>query len=211
MRSTILALALVTPLVLASDFRDASWDDAMNDTSSIVQKLYSNPKYYQSSDSKDYLGFRCDISPTNKKFFLIFGSDETIASPSSSKATLKIRVDSGKVYEVNSRMFSNSYKAGSIHKFPNELIAEIKSGSKLLVNIYVYKTTLKDQQTFDLTGSNSAVSQVQKACGITSKVAKTISHDEKEIQKVMRLYLKGDIALDEVMKVVTKRYAAINN
>jgi hypothetical protein len=116
---------------------------------------------------------------------LIFGSDESIATPSSSKVTLKIRVDSGKVYEVKSQMFSNSYKAGSIKKFPKELIAEIK------------------------TGSNAAVSQVQKACGITSKVAKPISLDEKAIQKVMRLYLKGDIALDEAMKIATKRYASI--
>jgi hypothetical protein len=42
MKCTILAFALTavtaTPLVLASDFRDASWEDAMNDTSSTVQK-----------------------------------------------------------------------------------------------------------------------------------------------------------------------------
>jgi hypothetical protein len=212
MRGMILAFALVvaTPSVLASDFRDASWKDAMNDTSSTVQKLYSNTKYYQSSDPKDYLGFRCDVSPTGKDFFLIFGSDESISTPSNSRVTLKIRVDSGGGYEVNAKMFSNSYRSGTIKEFPNELISEIKTGSKLLVNIYSYKTKLVDQQTFHLAGSNAAVSQVQKACGITSIAAKPISVDEKAIQKVMRLYLKGDIALDEVMKVSTTHYAAIN-
>lgn len=214
MRSKILAFVLATlttPSVLASGFRDHSWVDEMSDTSSTVQKVTSIPEDYLGLyPLEEFLGFRCDSSTTGKDFFLTFGSYESIATPSSPNVTLKYRVDSGKVYEVKAQMFSNSYKSGSVREFPQELISEIKAGSKLLVNIYSYKTTLEDRQTFNLAGSDAAVSTVQKACGITSEVAKSISIDEKAIKKVMGLYLKGEVSLDKAMKVATKHYDAIN-
>ncbi|MBL4763970.1 MAG: hypothetical protein JKX67_01610 [Colwellia sp.] len=163
-----------------SNFRGNNWHDAMTDTSTTEQRVYFG--------ADKYLGFRCDVSPTQKEFFLTFGSGDAIATPNNSNVKLKIRVDSGKVYEVKGRMYSNSYRSGTIKDFPKELLTEIKSGTRLLVNIYSYKE-LKERVFFFLTGSE-VISEVQKACGITSNATKLVGHDEKEFEMEKAKILK---------------------
>jgi hypothetical protein len=168
-------------------FKANNWSDDMNDV-----KIYEQ---YTSSNGSS-IGFRCDIKKGKKKdFMMTFDSRDNVATPSNSKIKIKMRVDSGEVFHLKGRTYSNSYKSGMMQDIPEKLLKSIKQGNKLLVNIYVYDR-LELNQNFSLSGSSKALSMTADKCDfmvssnpeLEQSITKLESQRDVEIQKITQKY-----------------------
>ena len=113
-----------------------------------------------------------------------------------------MRVDSGEVYSLKGRTYSNSYKSGLIRNIPDGLLKEIKAGNKLLVNIYVY-SQLKFNHSFSLNGSTNALKDTAGKCDylvssnpkLEKEIKKLEAQRDKEIRNITAKYSREIKAL----------------
>ena len=189
----LVSVLLASPSALA-EFKSNNWTDEMNDI-----KVYEQYTYNRGSS----IGFRCDVQKGKiKDFMLTFASEENVATPSNGSVEIKMRVDDGDVYNLQGRTYSNSYKSGLIRNIPDSLLNSIRSGNKLLVNIYVYNQ-LKMNQSFSLSGSAIALQQTADRCDFMVK-----SNPELE-QKIKDIERKRDSEIREITSKYSKKIQEI--
>lgn len=184
----VLVSALLASQSASAVFKSNNWSDEMNDV-----KVYEQ----YTSNLGGSIGFRCDVQKgKHKDFMLTFSSKEYVTIPSSDRIEIKVRVDDGEVYNLKGRTYSNSDRSGDIRNIPESLLNAIKSGSNLLVNIYV-SNRLKMNQSFSLSGSAKALQQIGDRCDFVVG-----SNPELEI-KIKEIERKRD----EEIKEITSKYA----
>lgn len=190
---TITLLSLISFSSLA-DFTSYNWKDDMTDTQSIEK--YKSGSIYSSNK----FGFRCDISPNKKDFMLTFEGKDSIATPNSS-VQIKVRIDKGKVYDLEGRLYSNSYKSGLIRNYPDEFLNEIKTGEEMLVNIYSYNE-LELRESFSLKGSLKAVDETTGPCEVLTKYSDSV------LNKIKKLEIERDKKISEIKTEYKKKISA---
>ncbi|MDV7105504.1 hypothetical protein R3X26_13920 [Vibrio sp. TH_r3] len=183
----LISTLLASQSALAA-FKSNNWIDEMNDI-----KVYEQ----YTSNRGNSIGFRCDVQKgKHKDLMLTFASKKNVATPSNGKVEIEMRVDDGKVYNLRGKTYSNSYKSGVIGNIPESLLNSIRSGNKLLVNIYVYNQ-LKMKQSFSLSGSAKALQQTADRCDFVVNSNPELELKIKEIQRKR----------DEEIQEITSKYA----
>lgn len=193
----LFSLTLLMSFPLYADFYSNDWSDDMSDTK-VIERYTS---IYKGFDNR--FGFRCDISPNEKDFMLTFNSRNSIATPNSS-VQVKVRVDKGKVYDLEGRLYSNSYKSGTIKDYPDELLDEIKNGEKILINIYSYRE-LEFQNSFSLKGSLEAVSETAGPCEHLLKLS------DSDLNEIKKLEVERDKEILKIKSEYDSKISLIKN
>jgi hypothetical protein len=170
-------------------FQTNNWNDQMSDT-----KVYVKYTSVKSGGYNNYqhFGFECRITDGSRtgRVQLQFDGDSAIATPNSN-VKIDLRVDKGQVFSLEGSTYSNSYRAGHIRDIPDELYTELKTGSKLHMNIY-HGRELEVSETFSLAGSTAALNYVTNKCGIVvgesdeliTKIKEVNDFNDKEIAKL---------------------------
>lgn len=176
-----ISIALSTLFLCASAsaaFSSHNWTDDMTDT-----KAYSKYTSVKSSGYNNYatFGFECRVNEgkQSRRMSIEVSDDNGFATPNAD-LLVKVRVDKGQIYSLKGHTYSNSYRSAFINDVPDELYTELKSGNKVVVNIYKYDQ-LKSQNTFSLSGSSKAIDYVSNKCGVERGISDEIVLQKKEI------------------------------
>ncbi|WP_305846006.1 hypothetical protein [Photobacterium kishitanii] len=136
--------------------------------------------YTKTGSDYQYIGFECRVTDGKPDDIIIaFDGDDVVATPSS-KVLLKMRVDKGKVYELNGYTYNNSYRGGTARDLPPSLLDEIKTGNKLHLRIIRGRET-EVMETFSLSGSTAALNKMERNSGVTAGEPSEMVAKKKEI------------------------------
>jgi hypothetical protein len=176
MKKIIIAFALLGATSAShAAFRSNDWTDEMTDT-----KIYSQMTHTKIGRDYQYVGFECRVKGGKPDDIIIaFDGDDAIATPSS-RVLLQMRVDKGKVYELNGYTYNNSYRGGTAGNVPPSLLDEIKAGNKLHLKIMHGRET-EVMATFSLSGSTAALNKMEKNCGVAIGESPEMIAKKKEI------------------------------
>lgn len=196
MKGIILLLVFISFHSFA-EFKENEWSNDMSDTKVIER--YSTGNYIG-----EKFGFRCDIEKDHEKdFMLTFASKDSIATPNSS-VDVKLRVDQGKVHELNGRLYNNSYKSGIVKNVTNDLLDDLRNGTEVIIHVYSYRK-LAFQAKFSLKGSANALNETAGKCGINSQL------NNDQVNKIKLLELERDKKIADIQNEYQQLISAVKN
>ncbi len=179
MKKLILISAISASFAVQAAFTPNNWTDEMTDT-----KVFSEYTSVKTSGYRNHqtFGWECRLrngSPQADSIELMYGGSESVATPNS-VVKIQVRVDDGKVYNLNGKNYNNSYRSGLIRAVPDELYSELMSGNKMHLKISNHGQN-RVMETLSLSGSTASLNRMQKNCGVSIGESPEVTAAKKAI------------------------------
>ncbi|MBY8299425.1 hypothetical protein KW538_11020 [Vibrio fluvialis] len=176
----------------------ASFDKAENFDAMYNKNVYQ--RYTQKGQNT--FGFRCDSDTYTRDMYITFGGNY-IASPNS-EVSVRIKIDSGQIYNLKGRTYTSSNDGGAISDYPKEILYEIKQGHTAYLEVYSYDMR-RIKTSFNLSGSSNAVNDVSSRCDVTFQADPYKNYNEE----IMRLQRERDHKVYQLEQEYAKKIAEV--
>jgi len=197
MKTTLLSIALLMAFPVHSAFYPTSDVDGISDKQRYLQRTFSGDAQF---------GFRCDSSRYDREMYIVFGNTqngEFIAS-TNARLEVKLRVDRGKVHDLNAVMSNSNTKFVFIPNPHKSLMNELKKGSNVHLRAF-YRGTHVYEYQFSLSGSSRAIDEVSSRCDV---VYQTDSFSSLN-REIMQLQRERDSKIRSIEREYSQRIAEL--
>lgn len=177
MKTTLLGIALIMAFPVQSAFYATSDVDGINDKQRYLQRTFSDDAQF---------GFRCDSTRYNRDIFIVFGNTQngSFIASTNDQIQVKLRVDRGKVHDLNAVMSNSNTKFVFIPNPQKSLMNELKKGSNVHLRAFHHGSHVYEHK-FDLSGSSRAIDEVSSRCDVVYQID-SFSNLNREIMQLQR-------------------------